>query len=111
MAGFHSDISYEANPTSAARTGTVTISSSGADNSPFTVEISQGMMGDIDTSKTIDLADAILALRVLAGITDVNVVIADVNGDGKIGLSNHQLQLMPMAHLNSLLGREMKHNG
>jgi len=82
-------ISYDAN-SGEPRTGTVTISSDGATNSPFTVEIRQdkigGIMGDIDNNNAVDLADAIMALRVLAGITDLKVVIADVNGDNRIGL-------------------------
>jgi sugar lactone lactonase YvrE len=43
--------------------------------------------GDLDNSGTVDLTDAIIALRILAGI-DVGSVpsSADVNGDNKIGL-------------------------
>ncbi len=49
--------------------------------------------GDINRDGTVDLADAVIALKVLAG-TDVYVIPgyaesgADVNGDGKIGLED-----------------------
>ncbi len=45
--------------------------------------------GDIDNSKVIDLADAIPALQVVAGMEPTAPVYkeADVNGDGKIGLA------------------------
>ncbi len=53
-------------------------------------EIAQGIdpndFGSNPGSSSSVLADVIMALRVLAGITDLNVVIADLNGDGKIGL-------------------------
>ncbi|MCP4345334.1 MAG: hypothetical protein GY795_07390 [Desulfobacterales bacterium] len=43
--------------------------------------------GDIDGSGTIDLADAVLALKVLAGLNPGGVhSSADVNGDGRIGI-------------------------
>jgi|GEM_PF-5528932 len=87
------DISYDANTTAATRTGTVTISAPGADNSPFTVEIRQsmnsgdGVIGDIDNKGSVDLIDAIIALQVLAGLNPSGVNVgADVNGDQKIGL-------------------------
>jgi len=53
-------------------------------------EIAQGIdpndFGSNPGSSSSVLADVIMALRVLAGITDLNVVIADLNGDGKIGI-------------------------
>ncbi|GBC63834.1 VCBS repeat-containing protein [Desulfonema ishimotonii] len=48
--------------------------------------------GDVDCSGTVDLADAILALRVLVDATtddengNIQVNLSDVNGDGSIGL-------------------------
>jgi sugar lactone lactonase YvrE len=46
-------------------------------------------LGDIDGKGKVDLADAILALQVLSGITPAGMVYkeVDVNGDGKIGLA------------------------
>ncbi|MDA3833613.1 MAG: dockerin type I repeat-containing protein [Spirochaetales bacterium] len=44
--------------------------------------------GDINYDKEVDLADAILALQVMAGMNPAGVYAgADVNGDGKIGLA------------------------
>jgi sugar lactone lactonase YvrE len=45
--------------------------------------------GDIDGNGSVDLADAILALQVLSGITPAGMVYkeVDVNGDGKIGMA------------------------
>ncbi len=68
------------------RTDIITISADGALNSPVSVKVVQSMMGDIDSNNAVDLADAILALKISAGITDVYAVIADVNGDSRIGL-------------------------
>ena len=44
--------------------------------------------GDVDADGKVDLADAILALQVMAGITPSTTIYkeADVNGDGKIGM-------------------------
>ena len=44
--------------------------------------------GDVDGDNDVDLADAILALQVMAGITPSTTIYkeADVNGDGKIGM-------------------------
>jgi len=44
--------------------------------------------GDINGDQAVDLADAILALKVLAAFQVEGVVLkaADVNGDGRIGL-------------------------
>jgi hypothetical protein len=44
--------------------------------------------GDLNGDKTVDLADAVVALRIAAGIVPVNGVNleADVNGDDKIGM-------------------------
>jgi hypothetical protein len=44
--------------------------------------------GDVNLSETVDIADAILAAQVLAGMSPAGTVYraADVNGDGMIGL-------------------------
>ncbi len=43
--------------------------------------------GDIDGNEFTDLSDAILVLKLLAGITAGNInADADINKDGKIGL-------------------------
>ena len=45
-------------------------------------------LGDIDHSGIVDLGDAILALKILAGIvTGQTYTDADIDGDGKIGLA------------------------
>ncbi|MEA3486082.1 MAG: dockerin type I domain-containing protein [Thermodesulfobacteriota bacterium] len=44
--------------------------------------------GDVDDSRDINLADAIIALKIMTGINSSESHSgADVNGDGKIGLS------------------------
>jgi hypothetical protein len=45
--------------------------------------------GDVNFSGDVDLADAILAMQVLSGVTPAGIIYkeADVNADGKIGLS------------------------
>jgi len=55
--------------------------------------------GDINGDEIVDLADAILALRVLAGVnygTETVNLDADVNGDGMIGIEEaiHVLQVI-----------------
>lgn len=49
---------------------------------------SEHLKGDLNSDGSVDLRDAVLALRVLAGIiTDEDASAnADVNGDGKIGI-------------------------
>jgi hypothetical protein len=48
---------------------------------------STGTPGDVNGLGSVDLADAIAALQVLAGLNPPNVKVrADVNNDGKIGL-------------------------
>jgi hypothetical protein len=42
--------------------------------------------GDIDGNGSVDLADAIIALKILAGKTNASIFIHDVNADGRIGL-------------------------
>ena len=46
-------------------------------------------MGDVNNDGTIDLKDAVLGLKVLSGIQSIESVDAraDVDGDGKVGLS------------------------
>lgn len=57
--------------------------------------------GDIDDNKTVNLADAILILKVLTGITPSQTInkAADVNGDGKIGLAECMYVLQIVAGL------------
>jgi len=57
-------------------------------------------MGDVNGDGKVDLADAILALQVLAGLNppDVNIG-ADVNNDGKIGLEEVIYILQKVAEL------------
>jgi len=47
-----------------------------------------GTPGDLNGINGVDLADAIMGLRILAGISVAETINpnADVNGDGKIGL-------------------------
>ncbi len=82
-------VSYEANTGNETRTGAITIDAPGAVNSPQIVEIRQSaaLDGDTDGDETVDLNDAILALKVIAGmdIPEINLG-SDIKGDGKIGL-------------------------
>ena len=65
------------------------ISISPADLSDMPCIINPVMPGDINSDCEITLADAILALKVIAGLNPEGVNInADVNGDGKIGLQD-----------------------
>jgi hypothetical protein len=45
------------------------------------------LMGDIDGNNAVDLKDAILAMKIIAGCNDIGTINlnADVNGDGQIG--------------------------
>jgi hypothetical protein len=59
-----------------------------------------GMPGDVNDDKVVNLADAILALQIAAGITPTGQTItnaADVNGDGRIGLAEVIYILQKMA--------------
>ncbi len=56
--------------------------------------------GDVNGDGKIDLADAMLVLRILAGIPVQNINLnADVNGDGKIGLEELGYILQKVAGL------------
>ena len=57
--------------------------------------------GDIDNSKTIDLRDAILAIKIVSGISPTQIIYdaADANGDGKIGLEEAIYALQVVAGL------------
>ncbi|OQY57906.1 MAG: hypothetical protein B6245_14585, partial [Desulfobacteraceae bacterium 4572_88] len=93
-------VQYEANA-GETRVGKITISAPGAaaDNSPQSVEIRQAGFrpgGDIDGNGTVSLADAIIALKVVAGMQDIPEPEirgdyagsdADVNGDNRVGLT------------------------
>ncbi len=64
-------------------------SSAGATILLKSVSITRLLPGDINDDSTVDLRDAILILKILAGIDTGDAVInlnADVNGDGKIGM-------------------------
>ncbi len=81
---------YEANNGS-QRTGKITITAPDAeeDNKCQIVEIRQAerMTGDVDHSGITDIADAVSALKILAGISvEMCNIHADVNGDNKIGM-------------------------
>ncbi|NJL58656.1 MAG: DUF1573 domain-containing protein [Desulfobacteraceae bacterium] len=81
---------YLANTGNDPRDGNITITAQGAQNSPLVVKIRQlsKVLGDVNNDGSVNLADVIKALQVLAGLTnlgDINLK-ADVNGDGKIGL-------------------------
>ena len=64
----------------------------------FTTPLS-GIMGDLNGDTQVDLSDAILGLRMLAGITVSVQPDADVNGDGKIGLEELVFILQKTAEL------------
>jgi len=53
--------------------------------------------GDVDGNHAVDIVDAILALRIMAGMESGRIIppSADVNGDGKIGFTEalHALQV------------------
>ena len=53
------------------------------------MEKAEDSKGDLNDDSSVDLADAILALQVMAGIEPSTTVHkeADVNGDEKIGLA------------------------
>ncbi len=71
--------------------GTVTVSVTAV---PFLTGDGHALAGDLDDSGAVDLKDAVMALRVMAGITLFDPPIragysasgADVNGDGRIGM-------------------------
>ena len=49
--------------------------------------VNAGMFGDIDNDGSVSLADAILALQLVSGLTsDAVNKEADVNGDGKVDM-------------------------
>lgn len=60
-----------------------------------------GLPGDVNGDTNINLADAILVLRILAGITPTDMIslAADVNADGKIGLEELVYILQKVAGL------------
>ena len=61
-----------------------------ADSIPRQLKITlvSNVKGDVDGNTNVNLADAILALKVAAGLSPGGVNLnADVNGDGKIGLA------------------------
>lgn len=71
----------------------------GLSNTDFSIMV--GSIGDINESGAVDLTDAILALRVSAGMTIYQPVYVDqdVNNDGAIGLEEAIFALMRTAGL------------
>jgi len=71
------------------------------------------VLGDIDGSGTVDLGDAILGLRILAGIDIGNQILfidADVNGDSRIGIEEVLYILQKVAGLreyNAIMGLQI----
>lgn len=68
----------------------------------FKISVTFFKMGDINKNESVDLEDAILALRLLCGIeiTDQTIWIdADVNGDGKIGIEEVVYILQKVAEI------------
>lgn len=63
------------------------------------IRLSPVKPGDIDGSGSIDLADAVAALRVLAGVGMPVHLKADVNGDHRIGLEEAVFILQTVAGL------------
>ena len=55
----------------------------------FNLSVSVILAGDINNDQVVNLADAILAIKVVAGQVVNSQVYrdADVNGDGKIGMA------------------------
>lgn len=73
--------------------GTYTVKVSGiggtgnSDSSEKTIKVSVVKAGDVDANEKLDLQDAILVLKVLAGLNNISINInADANNDGKIGI-------------------------
>ena len=58
-----------------------------------TVTVTLFLPGDVNGDKTVDLIDAVISLQELAGMVTSEVLAdyptsgADVNGDGKLGLT------------------------
>ena len=52
------------------------------------ITLVSNLTGDVDGNNNVNLIDAILALKVVAGLNPTGINPgADVNGDGKIGLA------------------------
>ncbi|QTA86163.1 C1 family peptidase [Desulfonema magnum] len=94
-------IYYESN-LGDARTGTISISSPEAENGLQAVELTQAAVvgADIDDSGSIDLRDAILVLKTLAGMNEDDIYVdADVNGDRRIGIEEAVYVLQSVSEL------------
>jgi len=66
------------------------------------VKVKQCLMADIDCNSQVDLADAILCLKILSGIpvnTDI-FLTADVNSNGKIGMEEAVYILRDVSGIN-----------
>ena len=68
---------------------------------PYVIDLPITDPGDIDDSGEVDLADVILGLQVLAGITPAGLVEvdADVDGNGKIGMAEVIFNLQKVSGL------------
>ncbi|MCP4112034.1 MAG: hypothetical protein GY749_41990 [Desulfobacteraceae bacterium] len=54
--------------------------------------------GDVNGDRIVDMSDAVLALKLIAGISEDNIYAeADGNGDGKIGIQEVLFILRKMA--------------
>ncbi len=91
-------VSYQEDTGSITRIGKITVTATGATNSPQFVEIIQSDAGDIDRSGVTDLGDAVIALKVVVGMNPSSAYAdADINGDGKIGLEEAVFILQKLA--------------
>lgn len=57
-----------------------------ADGHTIQAIFERGVTGDIDGDGDVDMTDALLALKILAGMKPAGIRIADVNGDNKISI-------------------------
>ncbi len=83
------DIQQSLLPLTAYNWQVIARNSSGKTEGPeWTFITKEIIAGDINDDGSVDLADAILALKIIAGMDADQTVyeLADVNGDGKIGL-------------------------
>jgi len=91
--GAAQDLTIKCTPSAAGvRTATLTVSHNAAESpATYTLTCTGKLPGDVDGNGKVELADAVLALKIMAGFTisppqTVNLN-ADVNGDGKIGMA------------------------
>ncbi|MFH2050491.1 MAG: InlB B-repeat-containing protein, partial [bacterium] len=79
------------NPTVAGSPHTIAIRATntvGSDTESWLLDVSDGVLGDVNADGVVDLKDANLATQVLVGLSPARINLgADVNGDGWIGLT------------------------